>query len=140
EQARAAAFDMFSKDKTLVDVTLKSGDKTTTVAVHPVAVAGPWWPLMVYYAPSPARIQMLMPNLPAEKSGLKKDDVIVAVDGQPVETSYDATRLLRSMPGKTAQITVRQPKDDGSFTSATYALEIRPNPDNPNIGQIGVAF
>lgn len=141
EEARKAALAQANKDKTQIHVTLQLTDgETTTMQVAPVAAMGPWWPILAYYAPSPARIQMLLPNLPAEKSGLKNDDTIVAINGQPVQNSYEATRLLRSMPGKTAQVQVDRPADSGTTTSHTYALEIRPNPDNPTLGQIGVAF
>ncbi|HYX91576.1 MAG TPA: Do family serine endopeptidase [Myxococcaceae bacterium] len=44
---------------------------------------------------------------PADKAGIQIDDVIAAIDGKPVSTSKDLTRLIGShAPGTTSELTV----------------------------------
>lgn len=113
--------------------------KTTTIAAPAIAAAGPWWPAISMLPKAAPRIDLLLPNLPAEKSGLQIGDVITSIDGQPVETSAEAINLLRARPGKVAQVeVVREGKR--STSTAVVSLEVRPNPENPAIGQIGVHF
>jgi len=139
--AATEALKLLEKEHTApADIVVKTDSGTTTVKASPIVATGPWWPSVALRAVGPPRISMLMPNLPAEKSGLKSGDMIVSIDDQPVSSSYAATRILRSMPGETAQLLVERKEKDGSTGQHKIGLEVRPNPDNKKIGQIGVGF
>jgi Do/DeqQ family serine protease len=75
--------------------------------------------------PNGALVASVVPNSPAARAGLKLSDLIVAVDGQPIEdpNAFDyrfATRLL----GGTAQFDVQRA---GKTTKLTVPLEIAPD-------------
>lgn len=137
--AAAQLIDNEKLDPVQIAVETAAGD-TTTIVAPPLAATGPWWPIIATVPNSPARIELLLPNLPAERSGLKEGDVIVSIDGEPVHSSADATRLLRNRPGHVADVVVeREDRRKGKHT-ARISLEVRPNPENPEVGQIGVLF
>ena len=59
------------------------------------------------------RVAFLIENGPAQKAGLKTNDLIVAVDGMPVKTARDfANTVSLKKPGQSITISVR--RDDGS--------------------------
>jgi regulator of sigma E protease len=143
EDARDRALALLDKDATgPVEMVLAlAGGGTTTVKTSPIAAVGPWWPALSVIPNAPARIELLLPNLPAEKSGLEIGDLIVSIEGQPVTSSQEATSILRSMPGKVAKVVVqRETRKKDQPTTMPINLEVRANPDNPAIGQIGVMF
>ncbi len=52
-------------------------------------------------------IRRVMPGEPADKGGVKANDVILAVDGAPVDTPRDLQRLIATAPvGKLVKLTV----------------------------------
>ncbi len=46
-------------------------------------------------APKGAYIEEVYPNTPAEQVGLRPGDIVIAVDGKPVESAYDLQRAIR---------------------------------------------
>jgi serine protease Do len=53
------------------------------------------------------KIVEVMASSPAERAGLRKDDIIVAVNDQPVASPSDLTRRIASTPpGTRATLTV----------------------------------
>ena len=50
---------------------------------------------------------------PAERGGLKKGDLVVAIGDQPVESWDDMSKMIKASGGKTLDITVR--RDDSEF-------------------------
>lgn len=62
---------------------------------------------------------------PAEKGGLKKDDVIVGFGGKPVGTIYDYTdSLARYKPGDKVDVVVKR---DGKDVTLSVTLGTKPN-------------
>ena len=54
-----------------------------------------------------ALVNSVRPGLPAEEAGLKRGDVIVAVDGRSVESTNEVVRLVSAKePGSTVKLTV----------------------------------
>lgn len=70
-------------------------------------------------------------NTIARDAGLKPNDVIVAVDGQPVSKPEDLVRLIGSHKGTEALITVQRPGE-----SAPLTIPVTPDAD----GKIGIAI
>jgi len=67
-----------------------------------------------------ALVEKVMEDSPAEKAGLKKDDVILSMNGQPVESSAQLKRMIgESVPGRTARFLVIR---DGKEQTLTAAL------------------
>jgi regulator of sigma E protease len=76
------------------------------------------------------QIQMVLPNSPAEKSGLKPGDVVLAVDGDPVYY-YQFIQVLEKNAGNELRFTVER---DGS----TLILPVTPRLEG-GVGKIGIA-
>lgn len=57
---------------------------------------------------SPARLGTLMPDSPALRAGMRKGDVVVAIDGQPVRDNVDLVTMVRAAPGKPLQISANR--------------------------------
>ena len=56
----------------------------------------------------PNIITELEPDMPAEKAGLKVDDVIIAIDGQPIKAIAQMIRMLQQTKEKPIDITVQR--------------------------------
>ena len=64
----------------------------------------------------------IVPGMPAERAGLRRGDVIVAVDGQPVRSMEGLNDLVRATAGKPAQITFRRDGVDKTIAvTPTYS-------------------
>lgn len=65
---------------------------------------------------------------------LQEDDVIVEVNGEPVETTCDASETIGEVePGDQVELVVLRDKSQESFT-----LNTAPNPQDPNKAYVGV--
>jgi regulator of sigma E protease len=60
--------------------------------------------------PLPAKIGGISQDLPAEKAGLKKGDVVLSIDGAPVSTWDELATLIRKSDGK--EITLKVKRND----------------------------
>ncbi len=91
-------------------------------------------PVFSYIRPDiPAYIGQVMPNLPAEKGGLQQGDMILAINGTPVESWFEMERLIRRNPGNPCDFKIRR---DGEIQTLT--ITPRPHPEHPGIGQLGI--
>jgi len=75
---------------------------TVTPAVEPrnrVGIAG-WAPYL------PAIVRRLDPNLPAAKAGLRPDDQIVAVNGEPVKFGPRMLYIMQGSQGRPIELTI----------------------------------
>lgn len=72
-----------------------------------------------------ALVQSVSPGLPAAQAGVKKGDIVVAIDGKPVTTSDEVVRLISGKdPGSKVRLTVLR---DGHEQTLTANLGDRPN-------------
>jgi regulator of sigma E protease len=60
------------------------------------------------YPPMPAVVDQVWPGMPADKSGLRAGDEIVALDGEPIRTWPQVAQSIRSSGGKTMEFLVRR--------------------------------
>jgi hypothetical protein len=75
-------------------------------------------------AASGARIEMVLPGSPAEKAGLRSDDIVLWANSQRIATGDALIGLIRAVPGPAAipVILLR----DGKKMTLSVALEARP--------------
>jgi carboxyl-terminal processing protease len=89
-----------------------------------------------------------MPDRPAEKAGIRKDDILVAVAGAPVTaemTADDAVALIRGPIGEAVELQVRREATPDLLTFEvvrerieTPSVEWRALDQNPQIGYIAI--
>jgi regulator of sigma E protease len=57
---------------------------------------------------TPAEVGQVQPNSAAERGGIRVGDVIVAIDGRPIERFEDVQQLVRMSPNRQMAITVKR--------------------------------
>jgi S1-C subfamily serine protease len=74
-------------------------------------------------------IGQVVPGSPAEKAGLQADDVITAVDNQPLKEDSDLGKFLNThKPGDQVTLTVLRGNQSGSVKVTLGTLPATPNP------------
>jgi len=118
-----------------LEVTLERDGRRFTVSV-PVGVdeatgagdAG--WGVI-----APARFVDLMPDMPAAKAGVKAGDVLVSINGEPVQSWRKVTDLVELSEGAPIQLTVRR---DGELRSFEVTPVYHESADHGDAWRIGV--
>jgi regulator of sigma E protease len=80
------------------------------------------------------QLGQIEPGFPAEKAGLKKGDIIVSINGQPIHSRYRFQEITKSSGGKAVQVEYDRAGQKG-------VLSVRPvwsNKDGPARWMIGV--
>ena len=81
-------------------------------------------------------LAFIAPNSPAEKAGLQKGDILLAVDGQTIASWQQWVEIIRNSPGQKLAITYQR---NGNTTQT----ELRPNSeeqaDGSLVGKVGLA-
>jgi serine protease Do len=78
-------------------------------------------------------VQSVQPGLPADQAGIKRGDVIVAVNGEAVENNEEIVRRISSMdPGSSVELTVIR---DGKRIDLTASLADRTAHIGPGTGE-----
>jgi serine protease Do len=79
-----------------------------------------------------AVVAQVTPNSPAEKAGLKAEDLILSIDGRPLQDNSDLSRYIASKaPGTTVKLTVRR---DTPPADKEMAVVLGTFPDEPATG------
>lgn len=78
-------------------------------------------------------VEEILPNKPADKAGLKRGDLITAINGEEINDWQAMAARIRAHPGKPLDIEVRRGEE-------TLRLTLTPeeDPKNPGQGQIGI--
>jgi len=94
------------------------------VCAHP----GAWLGAVYGDAPQGVAVQFIKPGSPAEKAGLKKDDVMLAIDGRPLKGSGAFDALAGLAPGATVELTCRRGTSDLKLRAVTSGMpaDLRP--------------
>lgn len=86
-------------------------------------------------------IQSINSNSPAEKAGLKVGDTVLAVDGQTINSTEDARKIIEKSAGKNIPLRVQR---NGSELTLTVVPEIHTGKnekgEEEQIGRIGVLW
>ncbi len=85
-----------------------------------------------YEIPEGVTVLSIMPDSGAEKAGLAANDIITSINGVPIVTPFDFTKV-KLAPGDIASVTALR---DG--TSMNFQIEVMPSPDDPTKGLIGI--
>lgn len=71
------------------------------------------------------RINSLVPGGGAEKAGMKRGDIFVEVDGQPIKTVTDARLALQNKkPGDRVRVSVRRGRRSGTGSTRDFEVEL----------------
>lgn len=87
-----------------------------------------------------AGIGAVNPGSPADRGGLERGDVILSVDGTPVDTWYDFVRAVEGSPGRRTELRIRR---DGSELVRVVTPETAEQRDpvtgeQETVGKVGV--
>jgi predicted metalloprotease with PDZ domain len=85
---------------------------------------------------SGALIEWVVPDSPADEAGLREGDVIIAVDGQPVDGDHPLDRRIRRHdPGDRVEITYwREDREH------TVRVRLGEHPDDEDVAYLGIRF
>ncbi|MCC7451958.1 MAG: PDZ domain-containing protein [Anaerolineae bacterium] len=92
--------------------------------------------------PGGLRIISIVPNGPAQRSGLLVNDVITAVEGQPI-TDSSINGQIAYLNTTTVRATVTVNRAGRTFTATILATQVTPFPTptiSPATGKLGVAY
>jgi regulator of sigma E protease len=89
--------------------------------------------------PTP-QVRMVMPDTPAQAAGLRTGDVLLAINGEPVKSAEQASRIIRASANKPLQLTLK--RNDAPFVVIITPKEVEAEIDGKRqkIGQIGVLW
>lgn len=115
-------------DKTIRLAILRGGSPAE-VEVQTESVGGYSFGYAGFRARTLTQVQMVLPNSPAEKAGLLPDDVILAVDGEPLYF-YQFIQVVERSAEKELEFTVRR-------RGETIIVPVTPRREG-NVGKIGI--
>ena len=82
-----------------------------------------------------ALLEQVMEGSPAEEAGLKPGDLLLALDGQPLEGWRGLVEYVQARPGGTMQVEYER---DGELQTTTLTARAVTAEDGRQVGQIGV--
>lgn len=122
-------------DKALV-LTIQRGEERYTLEIPLFLDDKQTSSVMAYINPPiPPYIGKLLPNLPAEKSGLRNGDMVLAINDREISSWTEMTRIIRQSPNKPLRFKINR-----NNNIVEIEVKPRPNPKNPNQGEIGVLW
>lgn len=75
---------------------------------------------------SPAAINIVTPGGPADKAGIRRGDVVVAIDDKPIEEFKDLAQIVSASPEKTLTLTIRR---NGEKITVQATPKAEPDPE-----------
>lgn len=114
-----------------VTLTVERGGESRTVRATPVAKT-------VVSHVLTAQVGRVTPGFPAAAAGLLREDRIVAINGEAVETWPDLARVIHASPGRPVTLTVQRGRDRFEVTVTPRPSRPPDNPDGREIGLIGI--
>ncbi len=96
--------------------------------------------LMVYGKPSTkAYVDSVTPGSAAAAAGFQPGDLVLAIDGQPIEDFADMQRIVSTSPGQTLQIEIERGGAHRTLRAVPELKEIKDALGTHRIGQLGIS-
>jgi S1-C subfamily serine protease len=93
--------------------------------------------ISVHLGTSGASIVEVLPDSPAEDAGLEAGDVILAVDGQELDSEHALADLIASYePGDTVTLEVKRPGEEPNDVT----VQLGEHPENEDVAHLGVRY
>jgi regulator of sigma E protease len=114
-----------------------------------IVVAGPlmnlFFPILLYFvvflgddALTPATIGSVFPDRPADGK-LEPGDIVTAIDGKPITTFYDLSRIVERNPGRDLKFSVKRGDETLEQTlTPVRSVKERPLERSEEVGRVGV--
>jgi regulator of sigma E protease len=83
----------------------------------------------------PAVVGEILPDSPAERAGLRRFDLVLSADGEPVRDWIDWVERIQAAPGRTVAVVVQR---EGTRLSLPVLPDARAAMDGSEIGYVGV--
>ncbi len=88
-----------------------------------------------------AQLYEVAPGSPAAAAGLKCNDVVVAVNAQPIHTSEQFVAAVQAgVPGESVRLTVQRTGANGAVETKTLTARLAPTPASVDPARAGKAF
>jgi S1-C subfamily serine protease len=85
-----------------------------------------------------AIIVEIVPESPADESGLKEGDIILSIDGEELSSDYDlATAIGQFEPGDVVNLEIKR---TGEVEKLTISIELSEHPDDSNKPYLGITY
>lgn len=123
---------LFHPDKDL-NLEIRHGSEIKVIRVHTSTMASLGGGTIGVYPDWPSRIHRVMPGKPAERAGLKADDLIVAVDDLQNPHWFETQSAIQKHVGRSMSFTVLR-----AGQPVTLTLTPEPRPDSPELGMVGI--
>jgi len=112
----------------------KGRETTRTLTLPPAkAIAEAWGKGEIGPLLAPAFIGGVIPFSPAHKAGIKKGDIVVAIDDKPIEAFDQLVEIVSASLGKPLKFRLKRGEQ-----TLTVTVVPKESPDNPGKGRIGV--
>jgi len=118
-----------------VQITVQRDNKTfeTTITPQPVTTSEVGW--VGWFPDSPVRVGTLEPTMPAAKPGIREDDRVVAIDGNPLPHIEAMIERLQETKDTPVELTIlREGKEFNVRVQPTLAKTEDPNEKRYRIG------
>jgi regulator of sigma E protease len=114
-----------------------------------IVVAGPlmnlFFPILLYFVVflgddvlTPATIGSVFPDRPADGK-LEPGDIVTAIDGKPITTFYDLSRIVERNPGRDLKFSVKRGDETLEQTlTPVRSVKERPLERSEEVGRVGV--
>ena len=107
-----------------LQVTVLRAGQTLERTVVPEAIGREQYGSLGWVPDQPNVITDLEPGMPAEKAGLRKGDVIVAVNGQPIRAIAQMISMLQKTKEAPVELTVQRGAEQLKFTMQPVATKL----------------
>jgi len=126
-----AALAVMAVAGVLVFRAVDSGSSASAAPGAQQSQEKPWLGVMLARTPDGVTIAQVIADSPADKAGLKRGDVIKAVDGTTIDTAQELREQLKDKQvGDTVTLSIDR---DGQTLDVSVTLEARPEPLPPAI-------
>lgn len=86
------------------------------------------------------QVRVVMPDTPAKEAGLRIGDILLAINGEPIKNTLEASNIIRANANKPLQLTLERDGEPIVVAITPKAVEEEIDGKKQTIGQIGVVW